>query len=52
MEKNSLIMEIAEKLKKYLDKPHKLLFITSYGITTQIEILKSKNINIPVRQVL
>ena len=47
MEKNSLIMEIAEKLKKYLDKPIVVIH-SSYGITTQIEILKSKNINIPV----
>lgn len=47
MEKNPLIIEAAEKLKKYLNKPIVIIH-SSYGITTQIEILKSKNINIPV----
>lgn len=47
MEKNPLILETAEKLKKYLNKPIVVIY-SSYGITTQIEILKSKNINIPV----
>lgn len=47
MEKNPLVMEIAEKLKKYLNKPIVVIH-SSYGIMTQIEILKSKNINIPV----
>ena len=47
MEKNPLIMETAEKLKKYLNKPIVIIH-SSYGLKTQIEILRSKNINIPV----
>lgn len=45
MEKNSLIMEMAEKLNKYLNKPIVVMH-SSYGLKTQIEIIKSKNINI------
>lgn len=45
MEKNLLLLNIVEKLKKYLKKEVVILH-SSYGLKTKIEILKSRNINI------
>lgn len=47
MEKNVKLLEYAEKLKKYMNKPIVIIH-SSYGLKVQIEILKSKNINIVV----
>ncbi|MCB8565223.1 polysaccharide pyruvyl transferase family protein [Fusobacterium ulcerans] len=47
MEKNQKLLEYAEKIKEHINKPIVIIH-SSYGLKAQIEILKSKNINIAV----